>query len=579
MEKPRPDTQNKGASSEEVDAVGPPLDGIGTPRAVDQQAKTINISNSGVTEEASLETLQFDYEGDADNYFKNAVVEEDNVEAAAAPPGDGGPSDDPFIGRCLVNRYRMIRRVGTGGFGAVYEAEDTKIHKRVAVKVLARDLVGDASMVSRFHKEAEAASKVGHENIIDITDFDKTNDGHYFLVMEFLDGVDLGSIIRNGEKISLARVLGIMIQVCRGLNMAHEKGIVHRDLKPGNIFLTTRGSLADFVKLLDFGITKFTEVDEDGSRLTRTGQIIGTPMYMSPEQALGEEMIDHRADIYSLGVIMYELVTGQPPFTAVNYLGIIAQHASDPPTPPSRVRPDLQIPAEVEQIILKCLAKRPDERYPSLVEMEAALVHSLAHVDPAIAVGYNPGGVPPSILTTHTRLSQRRLSSGRSMPLWLIFAIAALVGLGGAVVASFTRQAGSQRKAGVADSGQAALISPDSGHGVTVTTGPDSGAQDRGASAAETQARSLPRDLVKVSVETTPPGASVYDAQGKALGVTPLVMTLDRSKESVAFTFKKSGFHRARHTVAPIKDRTIKVPLKRRYSGGIPDDPKGWGER
>ena len=567
---------------------------------MDQQAQTVNISRSGVTDGSSRsgvtdgssrngvtdgakqQTLQFDYEGDAEAYFEGAErAAQDDVEPAEPPTGQGQPAKDPFEGRLLVGRYRMLRRVGTGGFGAVYEAEDTKIHKRVAVKVLARDLVGDASMVSRFHKEAEAASKVGHENIIDITDFDRSSDGHYFLVMEFLDGVDLGAIIRNGEKISLSRVLGIMIQVCRGLNMAHEMGIVHRDLKPGNIFLTTRGSIADFVKLLDFGITKFTEIDDDGSRLTRTGQIIGTPMYMSPEQALGEEEIDHRADIYSLGVILYELVTGQPPFTAVNYLGIIAQHASDPPTPPSKVRPDLAIPSEVEAIILKALAKRPDDRYPSLVEMEEALVHSLAGVDPAIAVGYNPGGVPPSILTTHTRLSQRRLSSGRSMPLWVIFSIAALVGLGGALVASFTRKPPTQQPAAAPDMGawRVAIPASGAGRGATPPSGPDGGVPDNGVSASNAHDQKIGGEKVRISVETTPPGARVTAADGASLGVTPFVLTLDRGEERVALIFKKSGYNRARHTVAPVKDRTIKITLERRNSGGIPDDPKGWGER
>jgi len=573
MEKPETNTPHSSTSAGEEEPTPIKGEGADPSNGVDQQANTVNISRSGVQEKEHLETIQFDYEGDAEEWFEGA---EQAVEEAALPANTlEGPAADPFEGKTLVSRYRMIRRVGTGGFGAVYEAEDTKIRKRVAVKVLARDLVGDASMVSRFRKEAEAASKVGHENIIDITDFDRTPDGHYFLVMEFLDGTDLGTIIRNGEKISLARVLDIMIQVCRGLDKAHEKGIVHRDLKPGNIFLTARGSIVDFVKLLDFGITKFTEMDEDGSRLTRTGQIIGTPMYMSPEQALGEEEIDHRADIYSLGVIMYELVTGQPPFTAVNYLGIIAQHASDPPTPPSKVRPDLEIPVEVEDIILRTLAKRPDDRYPSCVEMEEALVHALGGVDPAIAVGYNPGARPPSILTTHTRLSQRRLSSGRTMPLWLIFVIAAVVGVGGAVVASLTRSGGPQKLGGAPDAGApvAVPLKPDSAPVEVVVIGHDIAVP---ATSRDMKARA---EQVRIRVETTPPGARISDGHGAALGTTPVVVSLDHGDEPVVLLFKKSGFVRARHTVIPTQNRTIKVTLKRRYSGGIPDDPKGWGER
>ncbi len=546
-------------------------------------ANQARASDDGVGEAArpeasgpgEFETMEFDYTGDSQRWFDGARPDT-GVEPADPPRGvGGGPADDPFEGKVLVNRYRMLRRVGTGGFGAVYEAEDTKIRKRVAVKVLARDLVGDASMVSRFRKEAEAASKVGHENIIDITDFDRTAGGHYFLVMEFLDGTDLGAIIRSGDSISLARVLGIMVQVCRGLECAHDKGIIHRDLKPGNIYLTARGSMVDFVKLLDFGITKFTEMDDDGSRLTRTGQIIGTPMYMSPEQAMGEEDIDHRADIYSLGVIMYEMVTGQPPFTAVNYLGIIAQHASDPPTPPSKVRPDLDIPGEVETIILKALAKRPEDRYADMAEMEAALVHALAGVDPAVAVGFSPDADPPSILTTATGLSQRRLSSGRSMPLWLIFTIAALVGIAGAVVASYTRD----RARPVAGGGPDGSVPARPDQRVIAPPRADAAAPPADQAAPARPDSKARKATVVIIIKSTPPGARITGPGGKTLGTTPARITLPAGDKELTLTLRRRGHRLARIPVRPDKDRTLKITLRKRHPGGLPDDPKGWGER
>ena len=477
---------------------------------------------------------------------------------------DGEEEEDRFIGKILANRYKVIRRIGVGGFGAVYEAEDTKIHKRVAIKILARDLITDSGMLVRFRQEAEAASKVGHENIIDVTDFDRTNDGFYFMVMEFLDGVDLGSIIRAGEKISLSRMLGIMIQICRALNKAHQEGIIHRDLKPGNIFLLARGSHMDFVKLLDFGISKFMEVDEENSRLTRTGQIIGTPLYMSPEQALGEEDVDHRVDVYSLGVIMYELLTGQPPFTAVNYLGIIAQHASDPPTPPSKVRPDLEVPPEVELIILKAMSKRPEERFSTMAEMEGVLIHALAAIDPAAAVTYSPDSTPPSLLTTQTGLSRRRLSSSKPTPTWSILAITLFVGLG---IGAYFLWNDEQPAVvgGPADMALSPLVDLGS---------PDLQLKKGGADASAPTAEGR----VLIVINSRPAGAEIVGEEGKVVGRTPATLELERSDQLSKITLTRKGYRPMTLTVALDKDRQIEVTLKK-TSYKLPDDPKGWGER
>jgi serine/threonine-protein kinase len=484
-------------------------------------------------------------------------------------PGGGNGEDladgaDRYLGAVLANRYKVSRCIGVGGFGTVYEAEDTKIHKRVAVKILARDLIGDTAMVTRFRKEAEAASKVGHENIIDITDFDRTADGHYFMVMEYLEGTDLGTVIREGEKLSLPRILGIMIQVCKALNAAHEKGIIHRDLKPGNIFLHARGSKIDFVKLLDFGISKFMEVDDQSSRLTRTGQIIGTPLYMSPEQALGEDKLDHRVDVYSLGVIMYELITGQPPFTAVNYLGIIAQHASDPPTPPSRVRPDMEIPVTVELIILKAMAKRPEDRFSTMGEMEAALIHALATIDPASAVTYNPEKTPPSILTTETGLSMRRLSSSRPLPMWQLLMLAGVIGIGIALYVVWQGRGRAVTPPPVAADAGPADLAP----------APDTGPPDQ-----EARAREVGRDLVRVRITSRPADAEILDENGTVLGQTPATLEMDRSDAPRKLTLRRAGFRPAKLSVTPRADGEHLVTLKKRHRGGLPDDPKSWGER
>ena len=488
-----------------------------------------------------------------------AEVTADGVHATSHP---NEPEIDRFSGRVLANRYKIIRRLGTGGFGAVFAAEDTKIRKQVAVKVLTRDLVTDSAILTRFRKEAEAASKVGHENIVDITDFDRTVDGHYFMVMEYLDGVDLGSAIRSAEQISVSRVLGIMIQVCRALHATHSKGVVHRDLKPGNIFLIARGSRPDFVKLLDFGISKITEVDDESARLTRTGQIIGTPLYMAPEQACGEDNVDHRADVYSLGVIMYELITGKPPFTAVNYLGIIAQHASDPPVPPSKQRPDLEIPPLVETIILKAMAKRPADRFSTMAEMEGALIHALATVDPATAVTFSPDRTPASLLTPPTGLGMVQRSPRRK-GLWALLGLAAVVGIGVAVYAAWPGK-----------TERPAPVKPP----VTLPVTPD--ARVHAAREPDGPAPLPAEKTVTLRLTSKPAGATVYDVSGKKLGKTPLEHEIDRSRETLVLTLKRRGYQNATIEVVPDGDKSpATVVLRRRTSGGLPDDPKGWGQR
>ena len=398
--------------------------------------------------------------------------------------------------------------------------------------------------------------------------------------MEYLEGTDLGSIIRTGERLPVNRVLGVMIQVARALYAAHNKGIVHRDLKPGNIFLIDRAGTPDFVKVLDFGISKFMELDEESSRLTKTGQIIGTPLYMSPEQAQGEEDLDHRVDVYSLGVIMYELLTGQPPFTAVNYLGIIAQHASDPPKPPSKVRPDLDIPPQVETIILKSMAKQPEDRFSTMAEMEGALIHALATVDPASAVTYAPDATPPSILTTATGVSQRRLTSTRPVPVWALL-VAAAIGIGGALYAGLRQGDPPPNTTPPAKIHQPPLTGKVQQPIPPPPLAPDGqpGAATNLADAAAVKPPALEAQQVTMQVISNPPGAEVLGRGGKVLGRTPLTITTDHSTEPMNLVIRRRDYRSARREVVLDQDRKVVVTLKKRRRGSLPDDPKGWGER
>ena len=264
-----------------------------------------------------------------------------------ATPGPGGgppPMDsdgeDPVIGTTLLGRYLVTNKIGQGGMGAVYEATHTLIGKRVAVKVLLDKYARKEQVVARLEQEARLASSIGHEHIIDITDFGTTDDGRTFVVMEFLEGESLAECLHREGPLPETRILQIAQQVASALSAAHAKGIVHRDVKPENVFLLRRKDV-DYVKVVDFGISKSLRNsdlgEEDSPRLTQTGMVLGTPLYMSPEQARGDDELDQRIDVYALGVIMYELATGRVPYSGTNYLSIISQVLNDEPVPPREI--------------------------------------------------------------------------------------------------------------------------------------------------------------------------------------------------------------------------------------------------
>jgi serine/threonine-protein kinase len=308
--------------------------------------------------------------------------------ALAAAPVAAPKSDatfDSLLGATLAGRYEIVRRIGEGGMGAVYEARHVVIGKRVAVKVLLEKFLTKSDFVARLLQEARLASSIGHENIVDVTDFGTTDDGRSFVVMEFLEGEALSQLVMREAPLPVERSLRIARQVASALGAAHAKGIYHRDVKPENVYLVRRGE-ADFVKVVDFGISKAVKQggpggnDEGGEayRLTHTGLLLGTPLYMSPEQARGDEDLDHRVDIWALGVMMYECLTGEVPFRANNYLGIISQVLTHTAAPPSTVRPELGIPDAVEAVVMRAMAKDRTARYGAMADLERDLERLLA---------------------------------------------------------------------------------------------------------------------------------------------------------------------------------------------------------
>jgi serine/threonine protein kinase len=275
---------------------------------------------------------------------------------------------DPYLGSTIDGRYKVEAVLGEGGMGVVYRCTHTIIGKKVAMKVLRADLARDSEVTERFLNEAKAASSIGNAHIIDISDFGQFPDGAAYFVMEFLGGQPMSKLLEHQHPLPVQRILHLARQVAEGLSAAHAAGIVHRDLKPDNIFLVDRGAERDFIKILDFGIAKVS-TSAEGSRLTRAGAVFGTPHYMSPEQAAGQP-VDHRGDIYSFGVILYELASGRLPFDADNFMGILTQHMYKAPVPIRALVPVPQdVPPGLEAIILKCLSKRPEHRYESMHEL------------------------------------------------------------------------------------------------------------------------------------------------------------------------------------------------------------------
>src|SRR5262245_39972039 len=265
-----------------------------------------------------------------------------------------------FTGRVIDNRYRVLRKIGEGGMGTVYAAEHVEIGKIVAIKILHPHYSTEQELVERFRREARAASRIGHPNIIDVMDFGTTDDGCAYFIMEHLDGIDLADVLSHERRLDANRACQITIQICRALAAAHAAGAIHRDLKPENIFLVARDGKADFVKVLDFGVARSAG---RSTRLTNPGIAMGTPEYMAPEQAAGG-IVDHRGDIYSVGALLYEMVTGQPP-----------QKRDGEVVGPRSLR--LQLSEDLDRIVVRALAQDPANRYQSMAQLEYDLVKTL----------------------------------------------------------------------------------------------------------------------------------------------------------------------------------------------------------
>ena len=284
---------------------------------------------------------------------------------------------DVTIGQLLDKKYRIVRLLGEGGMGAVYEGENVRIHHRVAIKLLHAGIADNASVVERFEREAQAAGKIGSDHIVEVYDLGELPSGSRYMVMEYLDGENLTARVTKAGRLTPQVAAPLMVQLLEGLEAAHKAGIVHRDLKPDNIFLTKDKRGEDFVKIVDFGVSKFNQLSGDsGMSMTRTGAVIGTPYYMSPEQAKGSKQSDHRSDIYSAGVVLFECITGQVPYLADTFNELMFKIVLEPPPAPESLVPGLD--PNFAAIIKKGMAREPSDRFQTSTEFAEAISQWMA---------------------------------------------------------------------------------------------------------------------------------------------------------------------------------------------------------
>ncbi len=362
---------------------------------------------------------------------------------------------DAYLGRDIAGQFRVIEKIGSGGMGAVYKAEQPEMRRFVAIKILHSKYLARADLVTRFKREARAMSHLSHPNTARVFLYGQLDDGACYFVMEYLEGRNLAQTVRREGPMDPTRAINIMMQACGALEEAHRTGIVHRDLKPENIFLTSQGGIADFPKVLDFGLAKVSERQmRPGSLiLTQEGMVFGTPEFMSPEQARGETL-DGRSDIYSLGVILYELLTGKLPFDAAQPMEFIQKHIKEKPIPLAERTPDRQFPPGLDDVLMRSLAKKPDDRFETAAEFAGALkavaqgrvvTGAIRAVPVEVAEPDMRSDAPPG-RSQHSPIGATPHPSyatpAPSRAPWLILglgAVLALVGMGALLLAMFLR--------------------------------------------------------------------------------------------------------------------------------------------
>jgi serine/threonine protein kinase len=346
----------------------------------------------------------------------------------AACPHDGtlliNVVQDPLLGTILAGNYEIQEVIGHGGMGVVYKARHALMDRIVAIKMLQAQLISDSMSVKRFQQESKSASRISHPNVITVYDFGISPNGQPFIVMDYLQGISLADLIKNEGQIGVERSIKILAQACDALDHAHKQGVIHRDVKPTNFVLINYDEEKDFVKVVDFGVAKLMNATPDGQRLTQAGEVCGSPVYMSPEQCTGGEL-DQRSDIYSMGIVVYETLTGKLPILGKTMVDTMSKHISEMPPSFSIARPDLYIPERLEQVVFKALAKDPNDRHQSMDELRIDLENAIPRPGKSYVLrsATDDQRNPMELLST--------VLKGVSMKVWAVaLAVVVLGGLG-----------------------------------------------------------------------------------------------------------------------------------------------------
>jgi serine/threonine protein kinase len=321
--------------------------------------------------------------------------------ACGFPVGTLGTSTDKFVGKTLPGGYHILDLISVGGMGRVYRAQQSALGRTVAVKIIHPHLLSDENSALRFMTEARAASQLNHPNSVSVFDFGRTDDGQPYLVMEFLRGKDLARVAYEDGPLPFARIVDVLRQVLAALGEAHDLGIVHRDLKPENVILEQLRRGGDFVKVVDFGLAKLKADAQAPSNVTSPGIVCGTPDYMAPEQGRGDA-IDGRSDLYSVGVMLFQLLTGRLPFEAESPTQVVMMHMTIPVPDPRQVSPERAIPEPLVEVAFRALAKDPRDRYQDAEELAEALRVALAQAESAPPVDQRVSITPGGVITCAT---------------------------------------------------------------------------------------------------------------------------------------------------------------------------------
>jgi serine/threonine-protein kinase len=443
--------------------------------------------------------------------------------------------NDPLIGTTLAGRYNIVGRVGTGGMGTVYRAEQVGLAREVALKVLKQEASYDREVVARFQREAKAMSMLLHANTVRVFDFGEDPSGHLYLAMELLEGELLTACSEREGALDVKKAIEIAQQILRSLAEAHSKGLIHRDLKPDNIYLARiEGHTGPVVKVLDFGIAKvFRDDAKPMDQLeTQAGTVFGTPRYMSPEQAQGKPL-DQRSDLYAVGVLLYQLLVGHPPFIDDDAVVVMAKHIREMPVPPTKAAPERPIPKSLERVVLRALAKDPNARPASADELDRALAACLVDVEAEVALVAN---------------GQRRTDvvyvAGRAVPRRAAAIGVALIGVSVLVAAIAIVSSGTS----------AATTTPQ------VIVRPLAALPPPSPPPLPPDPPVLVRTIREVLVASDPPGAEVWQA-GLRIGTAPIVVSVDDTHPPAPLDLRLAGHDDASVDIAHVLDVQTTVSL------------------